>query len=235
MKNLWLLLFGCLLMISSCKKDEDEESAPGITFTSTSGYTTSLPKTVTFTASTSSADAVNWDFGDGSTGTGFTVQHTYTAYGNYKVKATVVKGSQSASLIRDLPITFHRRAKIKSIKVIQIPTFKPGGFDWDPGDAPDLMYKLTFPGDTLYEPTTVLNNSTTGTFTLSPPQGSYIFNEDIRIELFDYDLGNVPDKEKLGEIPFCFCDVIPTSVNYTDSVDISTTSMRVLVKFEFEI
>jgi hypothetical protein len=80
-----------------------------------------------------------------------------------------------------------------------------------------------------------LNNSTTGTFTLSPPQGSYIFNEDIRIELFDYDLGNVPDKEKLGEIPFCFCDVIPTSVNYKDSADISTTSIRVLVKFEFEI
>lgn len=117
MKNLWLLLFGCLLMISSCKKDEDEESAPGITFTSTSGYTTSLPKTVTFTASTSSADAVNWDFGDGGIGTGFTVQHYIISfYGNYKVKATVVKGSQSASLIRDLPITFHRRAKIKSLR-----------------------------------------------------------------------------------------------------------------------
>jgi len=234
MRTKLLLLILALGLLSSCKKDEDSEETPSITFTATSGYAPlPLPKTITFTATSNGADKINWDFGDGTTGQGFTVQHAYTAYGNYKVKATAVKGGQSASVTRDVPITFHRRAEIKSVRVLQIPTFKAGGLDWDPGDDPDLMYKVTFPGDTVFAPSTVINNATTGVFTLTPPQDTFVFTEDIRIDLFDFDAGNVPDKETMGYLKFRFSEVIPTSVNYVDSIDISSNSMRMIVKFEF--
>lgn len=45
-------------------------------------YNTNLPST-----------SVTWDFGDGTTGTGDTVTHTYTTYGNYIVKMNVILAS----------------------------------------------------------------------------------------------------------------------------------------------
>jgi PKD repeat protein len=231
--NLFLFVLP-LFILSACKKEEENEDIPSVTFTATSGYTAlPLPKTISFTASSNGADQINWDFGDGTTGQGFSVQHAYTAYGNYKVKATAVRGSQSASVTRDVPITFHRRVEIKSIRVLQVPTFKAGGLDWDPADDPDLMYKITFPGDTVFAPSTVINNSTTGVFTLAPPQDTFVFTDDVQIDLFDYDAGNVPDKETMGFLRFRFSEVIPTTVNYVDSIDVSSNSMRMIVKFEF--
>jgi type II secretory pathway pseudopilin PulG len=59
-------------------------------------------KTVTFTAVASDSDgtisSVSWDFGDGTTGTGTTVTHTYSSYTTYTIVNTVVdNGGSSAS------------------------------------------------------------------------------------------------------------------------------------------
>lgn len=234
MKDGRLLLLALVLLVVSCKKDEGDDEAPTITFTASSGYAPlPLPKIITFSASASGADQIIWDFGDGSTGQGSTVQHAYTAYGNYKVRATALRGSLSASLTKDLPITFYRRASIKSIRVLQVPVFKPGGVDWDPADNPDLMYQIILPGDTIIAPSTVISNSTTGLFSLTPPEEVFSFTDDIRIDLFDADPGNVPDKENMGFLKFRFSQVIPATVNYVDSIDLRSTSMRMMVKFEF--
>src|SRR5262249_53934710 len=51
------------------------------------------PVTVNFNSSASSPNgsivANNWDFGDGQTGTGAAVTHTYTAAGNFTARVTV--------------------------------------------------------------------------------------------------------------------------------------------------
>jgi type II secretory pathway pseudopilin PulG len=58
-------------------------------------------KTVSFTANASDSDgsiaSVTWDFGDGTTGTGATVTHTYAAYQTYTVVNTVTDNAGSVA------------------------------------------------------------------------------------------------------------------------------------------
>ncbi len=229
-----LVLLTLILLAYSCKKEE-EESPPGITFSFSSTYATVLPHTVTFTASSPGAESISWDFGDGSTGQGFGVQHTFAAYGNYLVKASVAKSGLTAVYSRNVPVSFHRRAVIKQLEVLQVPAFKAAGVDWDPGNLPDLSFKLTFPGDTLYETTAVLNNVESGLFNIVPPRGTYVFGDAISIDIYDMDAGNVPDRELMGNVKFKFCDVLPLSPNYTDSVQIGNGALRLKLKFEFQL
>jgi PKD repeat protein len=56
------------------------------------------PLTVTFDGSASSpADSYDWDFGDGTTGSGLSVSHVYTTPGSYQPTLTVTSGLDSAS------------------------------------------------------------------------------------------------------------------------------------------
>lgn len=230
----WALCIG-LCFAMSCKKDNEEVNPPSINFTHSAGYTLVLPATIVFTASTSGAESVSWDFGDGTTGQGFTAQHTYTSYGNYKVKATATKSGLSASQTKDVPVTFHRRAVIKSLEVLQVPAYKSAGVDWDPGTLPDLTFKLTFPGDTVFESTTVLNNVENGLFNLVPPKGTSDFGNDISIDIYDVDAGNVPDRELMANARFKFCNVLPVTSSYVDSVQVNSGALRVKLKFEFQL
>lgn len=230
-----LLLISFLFLLTTCKKDKESESAPSISFTMTSGYKTTLPVNVVFTANAPSADNVTWDFGDGTTGQGLTVNHTYSNYGAYKVKATATKSGLSSTFSKDLAITFHRRAVIKKIEVLQTPTLKPGGVDWDPGNFPDLTYDIVFPGDTTFVSTTVLNDAETGSFNVIPSQGTFIFNEDIKFNIYDKDVGNVPDKELMGTVRFKFTSVLPDTPAYVDSVQVNSGALRLMLKFEFQL
>ena len=229
-----LLYISFIFLIAACKKDKDSDSAPSISFTQTSGYSQTLPVNIVFTAIAPSADNVTWDFGDGTTGQGLTVNHSYTTFGGYKVKATATKSGLSSSYSKDIPITFYRRAVIKRIDVLQTPTLKPGGLDWDPGNFPDLAYDIVFPGDTTYVSGTVLNNTESGSFNVIPSQGTFIFNEDIKFNIYDKDVGNVPDKELMGTVRFKFTSVLPDSTVYVDSVQVNSGALRLMLKFEFQ-
>ncbi|MBX5482162.1 MAG: metallophosphoesterase [Myxococcaceae bacterium] len=56
------------------------------------------PLTVHFTATSDVGDAaIAWDFGDGATATGSTVEHTFQSAGQYTVKATATSGDQTAT------------------------------------------------------------------------------------------------------------------------------------------
>lgn len=235
MKNKILV---CLILLSAfvgCKKDTEESNPPGISFTHTSSYTLSIPAVVTFTAASPNADNITWDFGDGTSAFGFNVQHSFTAFGNYKVKATAFKSGLSASQTKDVPVTFFRRAVVKEVEVLQIPTYKAGGIDWDPGTMPDLSLKITFPGDTVYESPGVLNNVETGVFNIVPPKGSFSLADPVTFGVYDVDVGNVPDRELIGAAKFKFCDVLPDTTVYTDSVQISSGALRLRLKFEFQL
>ncbi len=235
MKNQLLAICIGLSIVISCKKDEEEATPPSINITHTSGYTINLPKSIVFTASSSGAESVSWDFGDGTTGQGFTAQHSYAAYGNYQVKATATKGGLSSSQTRDVPVTFHRRVVIKTVEVMQVPAFKAAGVDWDPGTLPDLTFKITFPGDTVYETTSVLNNVESGIFNIIPPKGTSNFSDNISIDVYDLDAGNVPDRELMANAKFKFCNVLPVSSTYVDSVQINSGALRLKLKFEFQL
>jgi PKD repeat protein len=229
-----LLYISFLFVIAACKKDKESDSAPSISFTLTSGYSQTLPVNIVFTASAPTADNVTWDFGDGNTGQGLTVNHSYSSFGGYKVKATATKSGLSSSYSKDIPVTFYRRAVIKRIDVLQTPTLKPGGLDWDPGNLPDLAYDIVFPGDTTYVSGTVLNNAETGSFNVVPSQGTFILNEDIKFNIYDKDVGNVPDKELMGTVRFKFTSVIPDTTVYVDSVQVNSGALRLMLKFEFQ-
>jgi PKD repeat protein len=65
-------------------------------------YTGSVGQPITMTARTNSSDPTLmffWEFGDGLSGTGATVSHTYTLQGNYAATVTVVSGASSGPTV----------------------------------------------------------------------------------------------------------------------------------------
>lgn len=86
-KAAWALLASPLLL-AACKKNDTgslEGGAPTASFTSTVN-SSQYPVTVTFTDNSTNGFINQWEFGDGTTGTGKTVTHTYTQAGTYQVR-----------------------------------------------------------------------------------------------------------------------------------------------------
>ena len=90
-KAAWALAAGPLLFAACKKNDKGELSGPA----PQASYTVSAPKTVgltsqvTFTSTSADGFLYQWDFGDGTTGSGQTVTHTYQAGGTIKTQLTV--------------------------------------------------------------------------------------------------------------------------------------------------
>lgn len=89
-KAAWALLASPMLF-TACKKNDHgtlEGPVPVASFTSVVNAS-QYPVTVTFTDNSQDAGFVNqWEFGDGTIGTGKTVTHTYNQAGTYKVRLT---------------------------------------------------------------------------------------------------------------------------------------------------
>ena len=71
----------------------EDVTPPNADFDVTPGLTGTVPFTVVFDASSSTDDrgiaSYSWDFGDGSTGSGIILEHTYDTVGTYNVILTV--------------------------------------------------------------------------------------------------------------------------------------------------
>jgi PKD repeat protein len=90
-KAAWAVVAGPLLFTACKKNDKGELSGP----MPQASYTMSAPKTVgltsqvTFTSTSTDACLYQWDFGDGTIGSGQTVTHTYQAGGTLKTQLIV--------------------------------------------------------------------------------------------------------------------------------------------------
>ncbi len=103
-KAAWAVLAGPLLFTACKKNDRGELSGP----LPQASYTVSAPKTVgltsqvTFTSTSTDAFVYQWDFGDGTIGSGQTVTHTYQAGGTVKTRLTVSGRGGSGSAAKDV-------------------------------------------------------------------------------------------------------------------------------------
>lgn len=86
--NFLILLTTALIAIvcNSCEKDKLPE-LPSLSF-SYSNNIGAAPVEVSFEATATNTEEVSWDFGDGQSGKGTTINHTYGVQGLYKVVAT---------------------------------------------------------------------------------------------------------------------------------------------------
>jgi PKD repeat protein len=91
-KKFFSLLSMCILLIfaNSCRKDELVD-LPAFTYSQTNGV---LPVTLSFMVSVPASSTATWDFGDGQTGTGSSISHTYAAQGQYVVSVTLTSPGQ---------------------------------------------------------------------------------------------------------------------------------------------
>ena len=93
-KTLYALLFMLLIgNMSSCNLEESldciaEFILVDIDYNASSTNVKEITLTVNYSGSYSMSN-IEWDFGDGSTGSGNPATHTYAAPGNYDVSATV--------------------------------------------------------------------------------------------------------------------------------------------------
>lgn len=105
-KAAWLLLASPLLL-ASCKKNDTGElqgPVPTASFT-TSSKTTGLITTVTFTSTSTDGFLYQWDFGDGTTGSGQTVTHDYKKGGTIKPVLTVAgRGGTAISAAQSIAL-----------------------------------------------------------------------------------------------------------------------------------
>ncbi|MFC0778329.1 PKD domain-containing protein [Flavobacterium sp. HJSW_4] len=110
-----ILMFAMMFFVSvSCSKNDAEDVLDCIAesaYISIHNSTdTTNPKLMNYSITydgTGTLSSVKWTFGDGTTGTGATVTHTYTAAGTYEAVAeiTVKKGGSECGSTRKRTVT----------------------------------------------------------------------------------------------------------------------------------
>ena len=124
-------------------------------------------KTVTFEAKQKLGDITSWqwDFGDGTTGSGAKLNHTFARPGNYDVRVVFSDGKDSAHLTRtvvvDLPVEARIRPLDSAVKIGRSVEFvgngsvgKITGYAWDFGNGSTTScsrYRLTFAKEGIYK------------------------------------------------------------------------------------
>lgn len=112
MKNTWnkataVLLAAPLLLVACSKNDHGQLDgpAPVASFTTSTPKTVGLTSVVTFTSTSTDAFLYEWDFGDGTTGTGSTVTHTYQSGGTVKAQLIVSgRGGTGVSAVQNITL-----------------------------------------------------------------------------------------------------------------------------------
>jgi FOG: PKD repeat len=121
---------GC---VDSAIKNIHVRPGPNIDFSAGNAISCQAPLTVTFTdASSSPIVDWQWNFGDGSTGTGSPVNHTYNSAGDYNVSAVFTdnKGCQ-ASISKPAIV----KIELPKVSIKNAPVGGCVPFTWNPDDS----------------------------------------------------------------------------------------------------
>lgn len=138
----------CLLLLSfflmSCDSGGGNQNQPPSASFSVSSEDPRAGTSVSFTASASDPDgsieSYNWEFGDGSSGSGSSVSHTYQNSGSFAVQLTVVDdegATSTASRSLDVQQQF-TEVTITRIEVREMPFTNEEGEGWDFSSGPDV-------------------------------------------------------------------------------------------------
>ena len=109
-----------------------------------SGNNGVAPVTVSFQCNLSDPYVMHWDFGDGTTGKGRDVTHTYVNQGYYKVYANAKSPEGVGGAVHNLNVSPYHKLSIYRING-GVAYHTPDGSTWDtePGETnPDLYLKI---------------------------------------------------------------------------------------------
>ena len=97
------------------------------TYSGNNGVT---PVAVSFQCNLSDPYVVHWDFGDGSTGAGHSVTHTYLKQGFYKVYANAESEEGVGGAVQNVNVSPYTKLKIFQVNG-GVTAHKPDGSTWD--------------------------------------------------------------------------------------------------------
>ena len=240
-----LFIIASLLVIQSCKKDDDTTSdaeKPTADF-SYSGANTYAPAEVSFTNNSTNATSYHWDFGDNSTSTEKNPKHTYLNGGTYTVtlKATGDGGSETIS--KTVNITNKPTVcKLKKIYLIDFPFVDPNtSSGWDSNDGPDVYFLLldtnnnnnsVLFGDASFRYQDVTQSMlpinwywSSGNYWQIPVLDDFLF-----IDFYDYD--PYSDDEHIGYVSYKMSNYMTVQNHYPS--EITLTQNNITVKFEIQ-
>lgn len=174
---------GCLRPASAFTVSFGDNTAAGFSYVAQSPTATSID--VDFDASSSVADAgsvYTWDFGDGYTGSGVNVSHTYTSNGAYTVKMVVESSCGKDSLTQQVVIqgiSIEENALSRSLEIYPNPTHENINVVFDARSAQSaVVYLSDMTGKVLFSKGyNNMNGEFTGEISLENlPKGTYILN-----------------------------------------------------------
>ncbi|GIG55125.1 PQQ-dependent sugar dehydrogenase [Demequina activiva] len=163
---------------------EGGNQAPTITSAQPDATTGPTPLTVNFAASATDPEgdpiSYTWHFGDGTTATGATAQHTYTTEGQYEAYVSVSDGSHTvvsdseliqAGVVPEVEITSPvDGALFRAGDTIQV---EGVATDDGPLDPEDYSWTLQFGHDNHFHPADVIPNGPTGSFEIGTSGHDY--------------------------------------------------------------
>lgn len=225
-----LSIFAGLVAISGCQKEEiDPIAEPIACFEMTSGYTGDI---VNVKNCSEYATSYMWDFGDGSSSTLESPNHSFAVAGTYKVKLNVFNESgndyksQYVEIIAKEPVGMI----INSINLKEWPQSNNGSA-WDNSDYPDI-YPVIYSNTVEYLTSYNYHLDCTSS-------NSYLFDSDfgfpvtisandissyLSVVFYDYD--TITSSDFMGGVSF-----IP-NINYIIGVSVITVSTS---EWEFDL
>lgn len=216
-----------LLVISSCKKKDDEKPAPMIDSVMVYLDKKTPHDTVYFRAYANMSATIEWDFTDGTPrSSGDSVMHIFSTIGFFDVICLATANDRTSSKYVAVNNTPFTKVKVYSVTVLSLPLTNQNGGHWDSDlSGPDLQCIISLPGvpasqnpdvhsDGVYV-NAVPSTSMNAQLTFSSLIINKKINSQIPVSIIDYD----DDQDELIQmftLPYGFRDYInqyPTDSN----------------------
>ena len=207
-----------------------QSQLPTANFTFTGAGT--APTNVKFTNTSINATTYAWDFGDGTTSTVASPNHTYTQGGSFSVilKATNAAGNNQITKIVNItaPPT---KVSITKLVVTDMPFVDGSGASWDFGSGPDVFFKITNQANTvLIDGTSARITDVTAsalplTWTFTTPFEITDFASSRYVDLYDYDTLD-PD-DYIGYVRFTMNNYTSGTSPYPSTITVTQNGITI--------